>query len=83
MQAIEEMPPPASASKMTPAAEADTSAEAAAAKATNLESTLSAIDKMLLDIVAEEKKKLWPQCLRKGMKLPKLLRKKKASAFKI
>jgi hypothetical protein len=83
MQAIEETLPPASASKMTPAAEADTSAEAATAKATNLESTLSAIDKMLLDIAAEEKKKLWPQCLRKGKKLPKLLRKKKASASKI
>jgi hypothetical protein len=39
---------------MTPAAEADTSAEATAAKATNLESTLSAIDKVLLDMAAEE-----------------------------
>jgi hypothetical protein len=54
MQAIEETPSPASASKMTPAAEADTSAEAAAAEATNLESTLSAIDKVLLDMAAEE-----------------------------
>jgi hypothetical protein len=54
MQAIEETPPPASASKMTPAAEADTSAEASAAEATNLESTLSAIDKVLLDMAAEE-----------------------------
>jgi hypothetical protein len=54
MQAIEETPPSALASKMTPAAQADTSAEAAAAEATNLESTLSAIDKMLLDIAAEE-----------------------------
>jgi hypothetical protein len=49
MQAIEETPPPASASKMTPAAEADTSVEA-----TNLESTLSDIDKVLLDMAAEE-----------------------------
>jgi hypothetical protein len=49
MQAIEETPPPASASKMTPAAEADTSAEA-----TNLESMLSTIDKVLLDMAAEE-----------------------------
>jgi hypothetical protein len=54
MQAIEETPPPASASKMTPAAEADTSVEAAATEATNLKSTLSAIDKVLLDMVAEE-----------------------------
>jgi hypothetical protein len=48
MQAIEETPPPASASKMTLAA------EAAAAESTNLESTLSVIDKVLLDMVAEE-----------------------------
>jgi hypothetical protein len=54
MQAIEEMPPPASASKMTPAAEVSTSAEAATTEATNLESTLSAIDKVLLDLAAEE-----------------------------
>jgi hypothetical protein len=62
MQAIEETPPPASASKMTPAAKAYTSAEAATAEATNLEtaeatnleSTLPAIDKVLLDMAAEE-----------------------------
>jgi hypothetical protein len=59
MQAIEGTPPPTSASKMTPAADADTSAEAAAteaatAKATNLGSTLSDIDKVLLDMAAEE-----------------------------
>jgi hypothetical protein len=54
MQAIEQTPPPASASKMTPAVEADTSAEAAGAEATNRESTLSAIDKVLLDMTAEE-----------------------------
>jgi hypothetical protein len=54
MQAIEETPPPASTSKMTPAAEAATSAEVVATEATNLESTLSTIDKVLLDIAAEE-----------------------------
>jgi hypothetical protein len=54
MQAIKETPPPASASKMTPTAEAVTSAKAAVAEATSLESTLSAIDKVLLDIAAEE-----------------------------
>jgi hypothetical protein len=54
MQAIEETPPPASASKLTPAAEANTSAEAMATEATNLESTLYVIDKVLLDMVAEE-----------------------------
>jgi hypothetical protein len=46
MQAIEETPPPASASKITPAAEVAASA--------NLESTLSDIDKVLLDLAAEE-----------------------------
>jgi hypothetical protein len=54
MQAIEETLPLASASKMTPAVEADTSAEARAVEATNLESTLSAIDKVLLDMAVEE-----------------------------
>jgi hypothetical protein len=54
MQAIEETPPPASASKITPAAEVAASAEAATTEATNLESTLSAIDKVLLDLAAEE-----------------------------
>jgi hypothetical protein len=39
---------------MTPAAEADTSAEARATEATNLESTLSVIDKVLLDMAADE-----------------------------
>jgi hypothetical protein len=48
MQAIEETPPPASASKVTPDAEV-----AASAEATNLESTLSAIDKVLLDLAVE------------------------------
>jgi hypothetical protein len=39
---------------MTPAAKVATSAEAATAEATNLESTLSTIDKVLLDLAAEE-----------------------------
>jgi hypothetical protein len=61
MQAFERTPPLASASKIAPIAsveatsEADTSAEAAAAtEAVNLESTLSEIDKLLLDMAAEE-----------------------------
>jgi hypothetical protein len=61
MQAIERTPPSASASKITPiasveaVAEANTSVEAAAAtEAANLESTLSGIDKMLLDMAVEE-----------------------------
>jgi hypothetical protein len=64
MQAIEETPPPASASKTRPAAEVAASVEAAPVKdatteattteETNLKSTLSNIDKMLLDMAAEE-----------------------------
>jgi hypothetical protein len=62
-EAIEETPPPASTSK-TPAVESATAAEAAPTKAAtaeaamaedaNLESTLSNIDKILLDMAAEE-----------------------------
>jgi hypothetical protein len=61
MQAIERTPLLASASKIAPiasaeaTAEAETSAEAAAAaEAANHESTLSGIDKLLLDMAAEE-----------------------------
>jgi hypothetical protein len=54
MQAIEETPPPASISKMTPVAEAAATAEATTAEASNLETTLSAIDKVLLDLAVEE-----------------------------
>jgi hypothetical protein len=64
MQVIEKTPPPASASKITPAAEVDaatevapteaTTAEATTAEATNLESTLSDIDRILFDMVVEE-----------------------------
>jgi hypothetical protein len=64
MQAIEETPPPASASKTTPATEVVASVEAAPTEGatteattveeTNLKSTLSDIDKMLLDMAAEE-----------------------------
>jgi hypothetical protein len=58
IEAIEGTPPPASASK-TPAVESATAAEAApteagTAEATNLESTFSDIDKMLLNMAAEE-----------------------------
>jgi hypothetical protein len=58
IEAIEETPPSASASK-TPAIESPTAAEAApieagTGEATNLESTFSDIDKMLLNMAAEE-----------------------------
>jgi hypothetical protein len=57
IDAIEETPPLASASK-TPAAEVapteTTTAEAVAAEATNLEGLFSDIDKMILDMATEE-----------------------------
>jgi hypothetical protein len=61
MQAVERTPPLASASKIAPVAsveatvEAETSAEATTvAEAANLASTLSGIDKLILDMAAEE-----------------------------
>jgi hypothetical protein len=55
MQAIERMPPSASASKITPIASTEAVAEAnTSAEAANLESTLYGIDKMLPDMAAEE-----------------------------
>jgi hypothetical protein len=64
MQAIEETTSPASASKITPAAKGfvateaapteATTAKATTAKALNLESILSDIDRILLDMAAEE-----------------------------
>jgi hypothetical protein len=55
MQAIERKPPSASASKIAPTASTEAAAKAAAvAEATNLESTLSGIDKLLLDMPTEE-----------------------------
>jgi hypothetical protein len=87
MQAIEETPPSALASKMTPAAEADTSAEAAAAEATNLESTLSTIDKVLLDMAAEETaaatEEVRAAVPEKGKEIVEDTSEEKASAFRI
>jgi hypothetical protein len=94
-EAIEETPPPASASK-TPAVEGATTveaaptetatAEAATAEDANLESTLSNIDKILLDMAAEEAaaaaEETMAQCLGKRRRRPKILRKKKISTFK-
>jgi hypothetical protein len=61
MEAIERTPPSALASKVAPIASAEATAEAnisaeavAAAEAANLEGTLSGIDKLLLNMVAEE-----------------------------
>jgi hypothetical protein len=53
IDAIEETPPSASASK-TSAAEAATTAEATTTEATNLEGVFSDIDKMILDMATEE-----------------------------
>jgi hypothetical protein len=54
MQAIEETPPLVSASKIAPAAEVAASVKATTIEATNLESTFSDIDKMLLEMATEE-----------------------------
>jgi hypothetical protein len=54
IEAIEDTLPLASGSKMTPAAEAAASAEAATTEATNLECTLFGIYKVLLDLAVEE-----------------------------
>jgi hypothetical protein len=61
MQAIEKTPPTSLASKIAPAVSAEAATEAnisvelaAAAEAANLESTLSGIDKLLLDMPTEE-----------------------------
>jgi hypothetical protein len=55
MEAIERTPPSASASKITPIASVEATAEANIfAEATNLESTLSGIDKLLLGMAMEE-----------------------------
>jgi hypothetical protein len=86
MQAIEETPRPVSASKITPAAEVAASAEAATAEATNLECTLSDIDKVLLDLDAEETAASAEEVLAivpEGRKLSKIFWKEKASIFKI
>jgi hypothetical protein len=89
MQAIERTPLLASASKITPIASAEATAEAnTSAEVVNLESTLSGIDKLLSDMAAEEaadllwlQRRSWTQCLTKGKRLPKLLQKKRASTF--
>jgi hypothetical protein len=83
IEAIEETPPPASASKITPAAEVAASVEAApiegatakaaTAEETNLKSTLSDIDRMLLDMATEETaavaKKILAIVLEKGKEI--------------
>jgi hypothetical protein len=88
MQAIERTPPSASASKITPIASAEAVAEAdasAEAAATNLESTLSGIDKQLSDMAAEETaaavEKVMATVPDKGKKLPMSLQKKRTSTF--
>jgi hypothetical protein len=97
MLAIEETPSSASASKITPAVEVAaaieaaptevTTVEATTAEATNLESTFSDIDKMLLEMAVEEDVAAAEETLatspKKGRKLSKIFRRKKASIFKI
>jgi hypothetical protein len=96
IEAIEEMPPPASSSKITPAAKAATAieaaptkattVEAATAEATNLESTFSDIDKMLLDMAAEEAAAAAEETLAtvpgKGKEIAEDISEEKTSTFK-
>jgi hypothetical protein len=97
MQAIEETPPPASASKITPAAEVAaateaapteaTTTEATTVEATNLESTLSDIDRIFLDMAAEEAataaKETVATVPEKGKAVAEDTSEEKASIFKI
>jgi hypothetical protein len=92
MQAIEETPPRASASKITPTAEAAapteaTNAEATMVEASNLESTLSHIDIILLDMAAEEAaaaaKDTVATVPEKGKAVAEDTSKEKSSIFKI
>jgi UTP-glucose-1-phosphate uridylyltransferase len=72
---------------MTPAAEAAASAEVATTEATNLKSTLSAIDKVLLDLAVEETVAAAEEALavvpKKGKEIVEDASEKKASASKI
>jgi hypothetical protein len=72
---------------MTPAAEAAASAEVATTEATNLKSTLSAIDKVLLDLAVEETVAAAEEALavvpEKGKEIVEDASEKKASASKI
>jgi hypothetical protein len=92
MQAIEKTPPLASVSKIAPTASSDATAEAStsteavdATEAANLDTTLSGIDKLLLDMATEETVAAAEQFMApepdKGKKLPKLLRLKKILSF--
>jgi hypothetical protein len=92
MEAIERMPPSASASKITPiasaeaTAEANTTAEAAAAtEAANMESKLSGIDKLLLGIAVEETTAAIEEVMAtvpdKGKKIVDVASEKKTSTF--
>jgi hypothetical protein len=97
MQAIEETPLQASASKITPATKVvvatevapteATTVEATTAEATNLESTFSDIDKMLLEMATEEAVAAAEEALatapKKGRELAKDILEEKASIFKI
>jgi hypothetical protein len=97
IEAIEETPPPASVSKITPVAEVATAtesapteattAEATTAETTNLENTLSDINKILLDMAAEEAAAAAEETLAtvpgKGRRSPKIFWRKRTSIFKI
>ena len=86
MQAIERTPPLASASKIVSIASVEATAEAETfAEATNLASTLSGIDKLLLDMAVEEtattEEKVMAAVSDKGKRLLMLFQKKKILTF--
>jgi hypothetical protein len=97
IEATEETPPLASVSKITPAAEVATATknaptkatttEATMAEATNLESTLSDIDKILLDMTTEEVAAAIEETLatvpRKGKEIAKDISEEKDFNFQI
>jgi hypothetical protein len=92
LEAIERTPPSALASKRTPIASVEATAEgnisakaAAATEAANLESTLLELINCYWVCLQRKQlqlqKRSWPQCLTKERKLPMLLRRKKTSTF--
>jgi hypothetical protein len=92
MQAIERTPPLASASRIVPIASAEATAEvetsveaAAAAEATNHESTLSGIDNFFQIWLQKRQlwlqRRSWPLCLTKEKRLLMLLQKKVTLTF--
>jgi hypothetical protein len=87
MQTIEKTPPSASASKIAPAVSTEAATEAnISTEAANLESTLSGIDKLLLDMPTEETvasvEQIMAPMLDKGKKIANAASEEKISSFR-